>query len=163
MANIREELALYCQQLLLILDIFYMNALKLQAYAEQRKLQNHFRKIYRQFLKEQSQKLKDYEALMQNQACETTNEINDHIAQPERQQTPQNLALPPANPTNDDELSAHSDHGSDRIPFQTKEGAEIEAATAKASRTTNTPPSSVSVPNDGAKKTSSSQQKSGLL
>jgi len=84
MATIRQELALYCQQLLHILDIFYVNALKLQAHAQQIKIQNQVQKMYRQFLKEQSQKLKDYEALMQNQVRQLTNEIKDQIDQPER-------------------------------------------------------------------------------
>ena len=61
MFKIKEDLSAYCQQVLLLVDIFFFKALELKSKANKIKVLNNLKRQYQHFLKEQNHKFMDYE------------------------------------------------------------------------------------------------------
>ena len=61
MFKIKEDLSAYCQQVLLLVDTFFFNALELKSKANKIKVMNNLKRQYQHFLKEQNHKFMDYE------------------------------------------------------------------------------------------------------
>ena len=61
MHKIKEELSGYCQQILMLLDIFYFKNLELRERDLASKLHKNLQKMYKDFLIEQNTKFQAYE------------------------------------------------------------------------------------------------------
>ena len=60
MFRIKSDLSAYCQQVLLLVDIFYFKALELKEKDHARKVNKNLKKMYKNFLSEQNQKFEDF-------------------------------------------------------------------------------------------------------
>ena len=60
MQKIKSDLSIYCQQLLILLDILYFQNMQLKQTDDAFKFKRECQKLYRQFLNEQKDQLKAY-------------------------------------------------------------------------------------------------------
>lgn len=60
MQKIKSDLSIYCQQLLILLDILYFQNMQLKQIDDAYKFKRECQKLYRQFLNEQKDQLKAY-------------------------------------------------------------------------------------------------------